>query len=171
MIIFNPIMRKTRYIPLLFLTFLSLFGWSQNKEVYGMTSNEYYHLLNSQTATSTNVSQQVQGSSVYINQIGENNQILSVTTATRENSTFTQYGNSNSITVSAVAQELNQQILQVGEANHLQNYSYNPSGNQNLQVSQQGINQDITIFGENSMSENMKINMQGNDSFIIIRNF
>lgn len=163
---------KTRFkISFLVIALMPLFAWSQAEGEYGLTNNEYYHLLNNQTSFSGFNTQETQGNSVFISQIGNDNQIISVATTDKENSSFTQIGNSNSIYISAVAKELNQQILQVGEANYLQNYSFNPSVNQNIQVSQQGINQDITIFGENSMSENMIINMQGNDSFIIIRNF
>mgnify|MGYP003629966842 CR=1 FL=1 len=116
-------------------------------------------------------SQTTSGSSVFINQVGENNDAQIDVQARNSLINIFQSGMSNLTLIDVSAFEITQNITQNGEENRFYNFSSNPSALQNMEVIQNGVNQDITVFGENSLSENMKINMQGNDRSLVIRNF
>lgn len=123
---------------------------------------------NQQAARSTETTT---GSSVFINQIGSNNDAQIKVNATTSFLNVLQNGLSNLMLVDVTAAEINQNLTQNGESNRFYSFSNNPASIQNMEVLQNGVNQDITVYGGNSLSENLKINMQGNDRSIIVRNF
>lgn len=125
----------------------------------------------SQNQQNTSSNQPTSSSSVFIDQIGSNNDAEIRVTAQTSFLNILQNGFSNTMLIDATALEITQNIIQNGEDNRFYNFSNNPSAVQSLEVIQNGVNQDITVFGSNSLSEKLKINMQGNDRSIIVRNF
>lgn len=145
---------------------------AQEPEIESFQSNaSALSFLASQNQQAARSSQATSGNSVFINQIGDNNDAQIEVKALNSLVNIFQSGISNLTLVDVTALETTQNITQNGEENRFYNFSNNPSALQNMEVIQNGINQDITVFGENSLSENMKINMQGSDRSLIIRNF
>jgi hypothetical protein len=127
--------------------------------------------ISSQNQQAARSNQATSGSSVFINQIGSNNDAEIRVNAPTSFINVLQNGFSNEMLIDITASDITQNITQNGESNRYYNFSNNPTAVQNMEVLQNGINQDITVFGSNSLSENIKINMQGNDRSIIVRNF
>lgn len=117
---------------------------------------------NNQTATR---------SSVFVDQVGNNNESFVRYQANNATINLVQRGFSNSTLIDVVANEITYSIIQNGNQNRVFNLSNNPALNQNMDIIQNGVNHDLTIYGSNSLSENIKINMQGSDRSIIVRNF
>jgi hypothetical protein len=127
--------------------------------------------ISSQNQQAARSNQATSGSSVFINQIGSNNDAEIRVNAPTSFVNVLQNGFSNEMLVDITALDITQNITQNGESNRYYNFSNNPAAVQNMEVLQNGINQDITVFGSNSLSENLKIYMQGSDRSIIVRNF
>ncbi len=165
------------------LTFLALFcmlvtvdaqtySVPQASEIESFQSNaSALSFISSQNQQTARSNQAATGSSVFINQIGSNNEAQVKVNAANSFVNLLQNGLSNLMLVDVTAAEINQNLTQNGESNRFYNFSNNPSAIQNMEILQNGINQDITIFGSNSLSENIKINMQGSDRSLIVRNF
>ena len=127
--------------------------------------------ISSQNQQAARSNQATTGSSVFINQIGSNNDAQIKVSANSSFVNALQNGFSNLMLIDVTAFDITQNITQNGESNSFYNFSNNPSAIQNMEILQNGINQDITIFGSNSLSENIKITMQGSDRSLIVRNF
>ncbi len=127
--------------------------------------------ISSQNQQAARSNQATSGSSVFINQIGSNNDVEIRVNAPSSFVNVLQNGFSNEMLIDITALDITQNITQNGESNRYYNFSNNPAAVQNMEVLQNGINQDITVFGSNSLSENLKIYMQGSDRSIIVRNF
>ncbi|MEX0996501.1 MAG: hypothetical protein WDZ45_05605 [Flavobacteriaceae bacterium] len=148
------------------------FSESQQAEIESFQSKaSAFSFISSQNQQTARSNQVTEGSSVFINQVGENNDAQVSVNATNSFVNLLQNGFSNLTLLDLTALDITQNITQNGENNRLYNFSNNPSAIQNMEIIQSGINQDITIFGSNSLSENIKINMQGNDRSLIVRNF
>ncbi len=148
------------------------FSDTQQAEIESFQSKaSAFSFISSQNQQTARSNQATTGSSVFINQIGSNNDSQVKVNAANSFVNLLQNGFSNLALLDLTAFDITQNITQNGENNRLYNFSNNPSAIQNMEILQSGINQDITIFGSNSLSENIKINMQGSDSSIIVRNF
>lgn len=173
------IMKTLKYtftVLALFCMFMTVeaqtFSETQGPEIESFQSKaSSLSFISSQNQQAARSSQVTTGSSVFINQIGQNNDAQISVKATNSFINLLQNGLSNTTLIDVTAFEVNQNITQNGDDNRLYNFSNNPSALQNMEVLQNGNNQDITVFGSNSLSENIKITMQGNDRSLIVRNF
>ncbi|MCR9183493.1 MAG: hypothetical protein NXH73_11265 [Flavobacteriaceae bacterium] len=169
-------LKSTLTILALFFLLLTVdaqtFSDSQQAEIESFQSKaSAFSFISSQNQQTTRGNQAANGSSVFINQIGSNNDAQVKVNAANSFVNLLQNGFSNLTILDLTAFDITQNITQNGENNRLFNFSNNPASIQNMEVLQNGINQDITIFGSNSLSENIKINMQGSDRSLIVRNF
>lgn len=171
---------KTLRFYLTFLAFIFMFmtvdaqtfSEPQQPEIESFQSRaSALSFISSQNQQAARSNQAATGNSVFINQIGENNDAAINVNALNSLINILQNGVGNLTMVDIKAFDVTQNINQNGEENRFYNFSNNPEAIQNLEIIQTGINQDITIFGENSLSEKIKINMQGNDKSLVIRNF
>jgi hypothetical protein len=133
------------------------------------TSQENF-LLN-QVAVNSNIYLTSDSNSIYLSQIGNNNNLVSTTTALESNIVIIQNGNQNNTILDLNGAKLKETVLQNGDNNTFLDYSLFKTMERNVEVNQTGDNQNLTMFGSNSLSEKMKISMQGQDQSIIIRNF
>ncbi|MBQ4820511.1 hypothetical protein [Aquimarina sp. MMG016] len=109
--------------------------------------------------------------SVFIQQIGADNTIVSNIVAKTSDIKLFQNGNSNTIEIDESSKEINKLITQNGNNNSVIDFSFNPDISTNLELIQNGDNLTFERFGSNELSKNLKFNMSGNARTIIIRSF
>lgn len=126
------------------------------------------NFLTSQNETGTVATN---SNSVFISQIGDSNNILSVTESVDSKVTLIQNGNDNLTVLDLDANTLQQTVIQKGDNNSFLDYSPFKTDVRNATINQTGNNQNLTIFGSNSLSEKIKVAMKGQDQSVIIRNF
>ncbi|MGG5508014.1 MULTISPECIES: hypothetical protein [unclassified Myroides] len=108
---------------------------------------------------------------VAVLQIGQHNTVHTAVQSSTSDLSYTQQGNNNLIDIVAKGEDIKHNIAQYGDQNSFENYSFSSSGQQALELIQQGNKQEVSIFGENSMSKDMKITIEGNEKTLMIRNF
>lgn len=135
---------------------------------FNTQSSQENFLLN-QTAAATNLASTE--NSVFIAQIGDNNDAVSITNSFDSTITILQNGNENAAVLDLNSTKLTETVIQNGDNNTFLDYSPFKSDVRNATINQTGNNQNLTMFGSNSLSEKIKISMQGQDQAIIIRNF
>ncbi|WP_289045835.1 hypothetical protein [uncultured Olleya sp.] len=109
--------------------------------------------------------------SVFITQIGDDNDLISKTIATESDISIIQSGNQNQTILDLNSVKLTETILQNGNNNTILDYSPFKSDDRHAIINQKGNNQNLIMTGSNSLSEKIKISMKGQDQSIIIRNF
>ncbi|MDY8134292.1 hypothetical protein [Aquimarina sp. 2201CG5-10] len=110
-------------------------------------------------------------SSIFIQQIGVNNNILSDINAQASDITLIQKGDNNTIELKEASREVEKMITQEGNNNSVIDFSFNPDISTSLDLIQQGDNLSFERFGSNELSKNLKFKMSGNARTIIIRSF
>lgn len=116
-------------------------------------------------------SSNVARSNVYIEQIGDNNDINSNVSAQETTIVHQQKGNNNHINIDVGVKELEQSIFQNGNSNHVVERVYNTNAINQFYVEQNGNNLVLEKYGTNSLSDKIKVSMKGKGTTIIIRNF
>lgn len=134
------------------------------------TQSSQENFLLNQSATTTNVSATADNS-IFIAQIGDSNDLISITTSTESDITIIQSGDENLTVLDLNSTTLKETVIQNGDNNTFLDYSPFKSDVRDATINQTGNNQNLTMFGSNSLSEKIKISMQGQDQSIIIRNF
>ena len=133
------------------------------------TQSSQENFLLNQTDTTTSFASTE--NSVFIAQIGDNNDIVSITKSFESDINIVQNGNQNVTVLDLNSTKLAETVIQKGDNNTFLDYSPFKSDVRNATINQTGNNQNLTMFGSNSLSEKIKISMQGQDQSIIIRNF
>jgi len=108
--------------------------------------------------------------SVFIRQIGNDNDIVSNSQATNKNINTLQFGDENKIDLKIKARKIDETVIQLGLSNSF--LDLNPNGNYSHKATaiQTGKNQNLILAGNNSISEKMLVNMKGKGQTILIRN-
>ncbi|RZT00076.1 hypothetical protein [Aquimarina brevivitae] len=109
--------------------------------------------------------------SVFIQQIGERNDVTTAVRAQESAITVLQKGNNNSISMESAATEIQKLVVQRGDYNTVQEFSIDPKAATNLQLIQDGDHLYFEQFGSNELSNSLKIKMTGTARNIIIRSF
>jgi len=109
--------------------------------------------------------------SVFIQQVGANNQIFSNITAQSTDVRLHQDGEQNLIDINETSREIEKIISQKGNNNIITDFSFNPDISTNLEILQEGDNHIFERFGSNELSKNLKFKMTGNSRTIIVRSF
>ncbi|WP_397362130.1 hypothetical protein [Olleya sp. R77988] len=131
------------------------------------SSQENFLLNQSEARTDASTSE----NTIFIAQIGDSNDSVSITTSTESDITIIQSGDDNLTVLDLNSTKLVETVIQNGDNNTFLDYSPFKSDVRSTTVNQTGNNQNLTMFGSNSLSEKIKISMQGQDQSIIIRNF
>ncbi|WP_292943604.1 hypothetical protein [Olleya sp. UBA1516] len=121
--------------------------------------------------SASNLNSASTNNAIFIAQIGDNNEAVSVTRSTQSNINIIQNGNDNLTVLDINSTKLVETVIQNGDNNTVFDYSPFKTDIKNTTINQTGNNQNLTMFGSNSLSEKIKISMQGQDQSIIIRNF
>jgi len=119
----------------------------------------------------TNQNLRTNSNSVYLAQIGDNNNLRSTTKTLESNIVVVQNGNQNNTVLKLNSDNLMVTVLQNGNNNTFLDYSLLKTDIRNIEVNQTGDNQKLIMYGTNSLSEKIKVSMKGNSQNIIIRNF
>ncbi|WP_299608161.1 hypothetical protein [uncultured Aquimarina sp.] len=109
--------------------------------------------------------------SVFIQQVGTNNQVFSTITAQTSDIRLNQNGEQNLIDINETSRDIEKFITQNGNNNRVIDFSFNPEVSTNLEILQDGDNLSFEKFGSNELSNNLKFKMTGNARTIIVRSF
>ncbi|MBM1106298.1 hypothetical protein JQC67_09140 [Aurantibacter crassamenti] len=165
---------KIKYIliALLFMGFNTLYAQIEVAEDVGssLVSDVGLENLQSVSKVQSNLPQAT-ANSVYIQQIGSNNNSSIHSQSGYSEINLVQNGNSNSADINVAAKTLNQNVLQNGNNNFLLEYGNTSGLNLERNIIQDGNNQGVVIFGSNTLTEKIQLNLQGNAKSITIRNF
>lgn len=124
----------------------------------------------SQTSSSSNNRNLSTSNNVYVQQIGNDNNIVSNTRAVYSDIGLFQKGNNNEVLLDITAGVIKENVLQTGINNSVIDLNPNGSLLHTTAVFQKGANQNLIMLGSNSISDNMIISMQGKNQTILVRN-
>ncbi len=155
----------------IYLTSFVSFGQTYSLETKNELPVDLKLISQKDSQTTTLLTNSSEDNMVFINQIGENNQVDSYTNASTSSIQILQNGNQNKVYLDISADTIDELVIQNGNNNTLLDYSTFGVKSHELQLIQNGNNQNLTWYGGNSISEKMKITMQGESKTIIIRNF
>ncbi len=113
----------------------------------------------------------LKSNSVFIEQIGNYNNINSVVSSDKSKVNLFQIGNYNEINYTVSALYINDFVLQYGNNNSFSIHSFRENTYQSIEVIQNGENQNLTWLGANLISENLKITMQGYSQSLTVLNY
>ncbi|EZH72733.1 hypothetical protein ATO12_21605 [Aquimarina atlantica] len=108
---------------------------------------------------------------VFIQQIGTSNAVLSNIIAESSDIKILQKGDQNLVEINESAREIEKSIIQTGNNNSVTDFSFNPDISTNLELIQEGNNLIFERFGSNELSKNLKFKMSGDARTIIVRSF
>ena len=107
---------------------------------------------------------------VYIQQVGNNNNVISNTRSSQSNINLFQRGNNNEVGINVTAGIIDENVIQNGNNNSFFDFSPNTTMFHRAAVYQSGTNQNLLWYGNNSISEKLMVRMNGNNQTVIIRN-
>jgi len=108
---------------------------------------------------------------VFIKQVGIDNQVSSNVNAQSSDFVLIQNGNSNFIVIDENSKESSKLISQQGNHNTVIDFSFNSELSTSLDLIQLGDHHRFERFGSNELSKNLKFRMSGEGKTIIIRSF
>jgi len=159
-----------KIFQLLILLFFSNILFAQNSDDLLAKSNK--ELLNKKNLNSviTNNNNFSSYNSVFIRQIGNNNDIVSNSQAITKNINLYQYGDENKIDLKIKAKKIDEIVIQRGFSNSFLDLNLNGNFSHKTTAIQIGKNQNLLLAGNNSISQKMIVNMKGKGQTILIRN-
>lgn len=172
--------KKTKFIYLLVLCFLvtqlslgqtySSEEESNNEAVTLNGTNVSEGVFNSFFDTNT-ASTPVQGSAVFLTQIGEDNQARVRVSAQASDINILQNGNDNDVNLEYQVKSVFTDLQQNGNNNYILDYSIETNQEISLDLKQNGDNLTFERFGTNEISKNIKFTQTTASPIIIIRSF
>ena len=172
--------KKTKFIYFLVLCFLvtqvslgqtySSKEESNNEEMTLNGVNVSEGEFNSFFATNT-ASAPVQGSSLFLTQIGEDNQARVQVSAQDSDINILQNGNDNGVNLEYQVKSVFADLQQEGNNNYILDYSFDKNQEISLDLKQNGDNLNFERFGTNEMSKNIKFTQTVASPTIIVRSF
>lgn len=152
---------------------LSNFAAAQTKLTHDILLNPVNRLqiLSSKTLSPYNQKNSAAiSSNVYVQQIGNNNNVVSETRSSNAAVNLLQFGNSNHINLSLSSLNIDENVIQTGNNHNFIDINSKASLLHSTNVIQQGSNQNLIKIGANSMSDRLIVNMRGTDQTVLIRN-
>lgn len=107
---------------------------------------------------------------IYIQQVGNNNNVNSNTRSLRSNINLLQRGNNNEVGIDITAGIIEENVFQSGNNHKFFDFSSKGTVLHRAAVYQRGSNQNLLWYGNNSISENLMVRMTGKKQTVIIRN-
>ena len=158
-----------KIFQLLILLFFSNIIFAQNSDdLLAKSNKEFLNKKNLNSAlTNNNFSSY---NSVFIRQIGNNNDIVSNSQAINKNINLYQYGDENKIDLKIKAKKIDETVIQRGFSNSFLDLNLNGNFSHTNTAIQIGKNQNLILAGNNSISQKMTVNMKGKGQTILIRN-
>lgn len=141
---------------------------SENREFGGFISLQP-SALNFQNSKKNNDLQV--GNQIFIQQIGQGNNIEANTSSGNKDLKLIQYGNKNFISLKSNAENLHGAIVQKGDNNTSFDFTTNSSQDISTDLLQQGNNLHFERYGSNSIGNDLKFIQSGDTKSIIVRNF
>ncbi|MEO2062642.1 MULTISPECIES: hypothetical protein [Christiangramia] len=125
-----------------------------------------------QATVLANQSNPTLSSGIYINQIGNQNDVqIDVSLKKNDRLEVQQIGDLNEVVKIKRVNYLDEKVVQIGHQNRIYDMTNSPSIDSRSQLIQRGNYLQIYKVGSNSISENLKISMTGNYRSIAIHNF
>lgn len=128
-------------------------------------------VFNSFFNTTQNQNTPVQGSSVFLSQIGDDNFAKVSVAAQSSDINISQNGNDNDVNLTYQVNSVFTDLQQNGDNNYILDYSINANQNISLDLQQNGDNLNFERFGTNEMSKDIKFTQTAASPTIIIRSF
>ena len=160
-----------KIFQLLILLFFSNIIFAQNSDDLLVKSNkEFLNKKDLNSVITSNSNNFSSYNSIFIRQIGNNNDIVSNSQTTNKSINTLQFGDENKIDLKIKARKIDETVIQIGLSNSF--LDLNPNGNYSHKASaiQTGKNQKLVLAGNNSISKKMIVNMKGKGQTILIRN-
>ena len=130
-----------------------------------------FDLLSSKTnALHKNIRSVSVRNAVYVQQIGNNNNVTSNTRSIRSSINLSQRGNNNLVSLNVSAGIIDENVIQNGVNNSFFDFSSKGAFLHRAALIQNGRNQKLLWYGSNSISERLMITMKGKNQTILIRN-
>ncbi len=201
---------KTKYITLILLFFFTCINYTFSQEqkeidntvtklmsdIFSFNNQTSNFLIQQQLITdvvSNRSNQNNFNNSVFIRQVGTNNEIASFSNSGNSNFEFDQNGNDNSISSLNTANNVNEFVLQQGNSNrfinentiansntrvlqngnnnNFSNFSFGNVNEANLDITQNGNNLTFEKFGTNALTNSLRFVQEGNARTITVRSF
>jgi len=142
-----------------------------NKEEVLKEANVSAGMFNSYFNSPVNNAPNIQGSSVFLKQIGQSNitKVRVLSQATDIN--VLQNGNDNDVNLTYDVNTVSTKLQQNGNNNYVIDNVVNPNQDVSLQLKQNGNNLNFERFGSNELSKNIKFNQTSASPTVIIRSF
>lgn len=166
---------KTLNVILTVIAFMAIVNVGSAQTYRGDAQTTLESLQNKTSLFNLVASQNTQaidiGSTTRVRQVGDYNTAFTVTNSNASDIQLTQLGNRNDVNLTISANQISEDVLQVGNNHSFTDYSVGGAQLHDKNVLQLGANQNlILIGGENSISEKMTVTMQGANQTVIIRN-
>jgi len=159
-----------KIFQLLILLFFSNIIFAQNSDDLLAKSNKEFLNKKNLNSVITNNNNFSSYNSVFIRQIGNNNDIVSNSQAINKNINLYQYGDENKIDLKIKAKKIDETVIQRGFSNSFLDLNLNGNFSHKTTAIQIGKNQNLILAGNNSISQKMTVNMKGKGQTILIRN-
>ena len=159
-----------KIFQLLILLFFSNIIFAQNSDDLLAKSNKEFLNKKNLNSVITNNNNFSSYNSVFIRQIGNNNDIVSNSQAINKNINLYQYGDENKIDLKIKAKKIDETVIQRGFSNSFLDLNLNGNFSHKNTAIQIGKNQNLILAGNNSISQKMTVNMKGKGQTILIRN-
>lgn len=126
--------------------------------------------LSTQVAAQKAIPNTSVNNTIYIQQIGEENNVVANTSSFRSNINVLQRGTNNDVTLDISSGIIEENIFQRGTNNRFIDVSSKGTLLHSTAVFQNGRNQNLIMVGNNSISDKMIVNMKGKNQTVLIRN-
>lgn len=133
-------------------------------------STDQFKQFISKTDATSNTRNLSTSNNVYVQQIGNDNNIVSNTRSIYSDISLFQNGNNNEVLFDITAGCIKENVLQTGINNSVIDINTKGYLLHTAVVFQKGANQNLIMLGSNSISNNMIISMQGKNQTILVRN-
>ncbi len=134
-----------------------------------ITLSQLNAVTSQETRSLSSVAQGV--NSVFIQQIGADNIVISNVVSQSSDIKIFQDGTENTVEINETAREIDKFITQTGNNNSVVDFSFDPNASTSLELIQEGNNLIFERFGSNELSKNLKFKMTGDARTIVIRSF
>lgn len=142
-------------------------GSVEPAKLKGISQGVYTSLFN----TAQSRASEVQGRSVILSQIGDDNTTKIAVSAQSSDIRIKQNGNDNDVNLTYQAKSVFTDLKQNGNNNFISDYAINPDQDISLDLQQNGSNLNFERFGTNELSKNIKFTQSAASPTIIIRSF
>ncbi|MEM7086314.1 MAG: hypothetical protein AAF489_09040 [Bacteroidota bacterium] len=130
-----------------------------------------FSFLSTQVATPETAPSASVNNAIYIQQIGDENNVVANTRSFRSNINILQRGSNNEVGLDITSGVIEENVFQRGANNRFLDLSSKATISHSAAVFQNGTNQNLFMVGNNSISEKMIVNMRGKNQTVLIRNF